>query len=226
MRAGTTLAAGGSLAAVYAAVALPLKVVQTAALAEVAHAAAGLVRSPPGVTALQVASRLWVLWGLVNAAPAAATARAVPLLPFSLPPPLPTPALSLATLLAAWCAAEVIRYAFFAAKELGLQPYPLLWARYSAFLLLYPLGISSELAMARLAIPALRASGTWSLALPNAANLGFAYWAACLAGVAVYAPGAPLLYGYMRTQRRKVLGGGAGGKGGAAGGARRAKKAA
>jgi very-long-chain (3R)-3-hydroxyacyl-CoA dehydratase len=176
------------------------------------------------VTALQVASRLWVLWGLVDAAPAATTARAVPLLPFRLPPPLPTPALSLATLLAAWCAAEVLRYAFFAAKELGVQPRLLLWARYSAFLVLYPLGISSELAMARLAIPALRASGKWSPALPNAANAEFAYWAACLAGVAVYAPGAPLLYGHMRSQRRKALGGG-GERGGAARGARRAKAA-
>lgn len=184
---------------------VPLKWVQTAAVLEVAHAAAGLVRSPAAVTAMQVASRLWVLWGVVAAAPQSTTTRPLTLLP--LPPGLPAASLSLslATLLTAWCLSEVVRYGFFALKEAGLQPFFMLWLRYSAFLALYPLGVGSELAMVWLALPELRAAGRWSVALPNAANFAFSYWLGCLAGVGAYLPGFPLLFGYMLAQRKKVL---------------------
>lgn len=43
---------------------------QTLAALEVVHAATGLVRSPVGTTAMQVASRLWTVWGVVEAKPA------------------------------------------------------------------------------------------------------------------------------------------------------------
>ena len=45
-----TVLEGGSTADVYRAVDLPLKVSQTAAVMEVVHALAGLVRSPVGIT--------------------------------------------------------------------------------------------------------------------------------------------------------------------------------
>eukprot|EP00951_Prasinocladus_malaysianus_P037525 scaffold403922_cov50-Prasinocladus_malaysianus.AAC.1 len=48
---------------------MPLKIVQTAALLEVVHSAVGLVRSPVLITAMQVASRIWILWGVVVAVP-------------------------------------------------------------------------------------------------------------------------------------------------------------
>ena len=50
-------ARGGSVAGAWAAVAAPLKVMQTAQLLEIAHAALGLVRSSPATTALQGARR-------------------------------------------------------------------------------------------------------------------------------------------------------------------------
>jgi very-long-chain (3R)-3-hydroxyacyl-CoA dehydratase len=201
-----TLLHGGSLPDVWAAVSLPLKAVQSAAVLEVVHAATGLVRSPVAVTATQVASRLWILWGIVAAAPAQTTAERLVIL--SLPSPAPQLSLSLATLLTAWCLSEVLRYGFFAFKEAGLQPFFMLWLRYSAFIVLYPLGVGSELAMVALALPELRRSGLWSVALPNAANFAFSYWVACLVGTAAYVPGLPHLYRYMLAQRRKVLRGG------------------
>lgn len=182
----------------------PLKLVQSAAVMEVLHAALGLVRSPVMITATQVASRLWILWGIVDAAPASTTTQALTLL--HLPAPLPSLSLSLVTLFTAWCASEIIRYGFFALKEAGLQPYGMLWLRYTGFIVLYPLGVSSELAMVWLAMPELRRSGTWSVALPNAWNFGFSYWLACWVAVAAYLPGFPQLYGYMLAQRRKLLG--------------------
>jgi hypothetical protein len=51
--------------AVLQAVEIPLKISQTAAIMEVIHAATGIVKSPVGITAMQVASRLWCLWGIV-----------------------------------------------------------------------------------------------------------------------------------------------------------------
>jgi Protein tyrosine phosphatase-like protein, PTPLA len=39
-----------------------------------------------------------------------------------------------------------------AAQALGLDIYVLLWLRYSAFLVLYPVGVGSELTMAALAL--------------------------------------------------------------------------
>jgi very-long-chain (3R)-3-hydroxyacyl-CoA dehydratase len=47
----------------YARVESPLKIVQSAAALEVLHALVGLVRSPVLTTALQVASRLLLVWG-------------------------------------------------------------------------------------------------------------------------------------------------------------------
>lgn len=45
------------------------KYVQTLAVMEVVHAALGLVRSPVGTVASQVASRLWAVWGVVEMCP-------------------------------------------------------------------------------------------------------------------------------------------------------------
>jgi very-long-chain (3R)-3-hydroxyacyl-CoA dehydratase len=195
-----------ALPTVWQRVEIPLKIAQTAALMEVLHAAFGIVRSPVMITATQVASRLWIVWGIINLAQEGTTTRALILL--ELPSPLPRIALSLKTLLFAWCVTEVIRYSFLAFKVAGLQPYFLLWLRYSAFIVLYPLGVSSELSMVALAMPQLRASKTWCLEMPNLWNVGFQYWLACWLIVAAYLPGFPQLYGYMLAQRRKVLRGG------------------
>lgn len=52
------------------------------------------------------------------------------------------------SMLTAWATTEVIRYTYFAFKEAGVYiPYALTWLRYSAFLVLYPIGITSELVM-------------------------------------------------------------------------------
>lgn len=46
------------------------KYTQTLAVMEVVHAVLGLVRSPVGTVAGQVASRLWAVWGVVEMVPA------------------------------------------------------------------------------------------------------------------------------------------------------------
>jgi hypothetical protein len=73
--------------------------------------------------AVQVASRIWCLWGIV-----------VPCLPTTVTDSIPvvpgTPLrLDFTSLMAAWGTSEVIRYGFFALKEAGLSPYFATWAR-------------------------------------------------------------------------------------------------
>ena len=86
----------------------------------------------------------------------------------------------------------------------------MVWLRYSGFLVLYPLGVSSELAMVWLALPVIRLKGLWSIALPNPINFALSYDVVCVLAVAAYLPGFPHLFTYMLKQRKKVLGGGGG----------------
>ncbi len=88
------------------------------------------------------------------------------------------------------------------------MPYPSTWLRYTGFIVLYPLGVASELAMVYLAWPTLRQRNYLALELPNRINFSFSYQAVCLAACAAYLPGLPTLYGYMLTQRKRQLGGG------------------
>jgi very-long-chain (3R)-3-hydroxyacyl-CoA dehydratase len=64
-----------ALASVYAApsLALMLTISQSAALLEIMHAATGIVRSPVGVTAMQVASRIIALVAIVYSPAAQST---------------------------------------------------------------------------------------------------------------------------------------------------------
>ncbi len=72
---------------------------------------------------------------------------------------------------------------------MGVDAYPLLWLRYSGFLALYPIGVSSELTMVWLALHAIRTQGLLSLTLPNAINFAFDYHLFCMLGMLVYLPG-------------------------------------
>lgn len=85
------------------------------------------------------------------------------------------------------------------------MPYPLLWARYSLFIVLYPLGVASEMTMAYLALPTIRKERPWSFSMPNSVNFAFDYYIFCFIAIACYIPGLPDLYKHMLKQRRKVL---------------------
>lgn len=192
---------GASFRELWQAVKNPLLLTQSAALLEVAHSLLGVVRAPIMTTVLQVASRVWLVWGILVAAPAQVTSRGIDLLPIK----GLSFELNLVTLLAAWSVTEIIRYSFFAVKELGYNPFPLLWLRYTTFIVLYPLGVASELTMVYLALPHIRTSRKWSIHLPNTVNFAFDYYYFCLFAVVVYIPGFPMLYSHMLKQRKKVL---------------------
>jgi very-long-chain (3R)-3-hydroxyacyl-CoA dehydratase len=78
---------------------------------------------------MQVASRLFLMWAVCW--------------PF----PQLNSSVFYSSMLIAWSLTEVMRYTYFALKQVEAVPGWLHWLRYSAFLVLYPLGISSEVAM-------------------------------------------------------------------------------
>jgi very-long-chain (3R)-3-hydroxyacyl-CoA dehydratase len=86
----------------------------------------GIVRAPVLTTAMQVASRILLVWGIVEPFPFLAKSAAY------------------SSMLTAWSVTEVIRYSFFTLNLSGLLPEVLSWLRYNTFYVLYPLGISSE----------------------------------------------------------------------------------
>lgn len=175
--------------------------VQTCALLEVAHSALGWVRSPIATTAMQVASRLYAVWGVVETFP---ETRSNPLY---------------TTMVLAWCLAEIIRYSFYAANLLGYEPYPLLYLRYTAFYILYPLGASSEAFLNYATLPASSpipswaawAKGMWKPTDYLRGALFLIWWPCEFFGTRLkpIADGDSLalyfLMAYMSSQRRKVL---------------------
>lgn len=200
---------GGNTGGVYPVVKIPLQVVQTAAIMEVLHSLLGIVKSPVSITAMQVASRLWIVWGIIVPVPGPTTTGCVDLSTFGLDVKAGLfrwLKLDLVSLLTAWCLSEIIRYGFFTFKEAGHVPYVAQWLRYSGFIVLYPIGVASELTMAWLALPTIKKTHMWSVDMPNKYNFAVSYYFVCILVILVYVPGLPKLYGYMLTQRKKVLG--------------------
>ncbi|KAB5570309.1 tyrosine phosphatase-like protein [Coniochaeta sp. 2T2.1] len=151
---------------------------QTFAALEIFHSLFGVVNAPFMTTFFQVWSRLAIVWGITYPFPEVTTS------PFY------------TSMLAAWATTEVIRYTLFALKESGFPiPYWLHWLRYSAFTVLYPVGITSELVMMYLAY-----SG------PAGYRAEWAPWVIA-AYSTTYIPCAPILFSHMVSQRKKQLGG-------------------
>ncbi|KZP11613.1 PTPLA-domain-containing protein [Athelia psychrophila] len=154
------------------------KWVQSAAALEIVHSALGFVRSPVGTTAAQVFSRFALVWGIADRF---AGARANPLY---------------ASMVFAWSLTEVIRYLFYASSLVASPPYALLWARYTTFYALYPIGAGSEAFIVFGTLPPFTALGEWGVGEWVRGAMFVIWW-----------PSLYVLYTYMLGQRRKVLGG-------------------
>ncbi|KAF0310230.1 Very-long-chain (3R)-3-hydroxyacyl-CoA dehydratase 2 [Amphibalanus amphitrite] len=168
---------------------LPLKIFQTAMVIEVVHCLVGLVRSSPVTTAMQIVSRVFIVWLILEQVPDTRTA----------------PGLLLC--LTAWPFAEMVRYLYYLANALGWVPYLLTWARYSFFLVLYPLGVAGETLSCYAALPYCKEKRPLDVSMPNAFNFTFSTYYVLIGIMLLYIPGLPVMYQYMLSQRRKVLGG-------------------
>lgn len=168
-----------------------LPVAQGLALLEVVHSATGLVRSPVGSTAAQVASRILVV---------------VLLYLFFSDPYLSWINAGLLLVSIAWTITELIRYSFYFAGLLGREPHILLWMRYSFFVLLYPLGVTGEWLIILSPLLTYGLAGRdifghqWTFAVGPVSYTIFV----CALAVS-YIVYFPVLYRYMWQQRRKKL---------------------
>ncbi|KAF2113054.1 tyrosine phosphatase-like protein [Lophiotrema nucula] len=156
-----------------------VRLVQTGAVLEVVHSLTGVVRAPLLTTLMQVSSRLLLTWGIAHPFPETTKYN---------------PAFS--SMLLAWSITEVIRYSYFAFSLSGVGvPAFLTWLRYNTFLILYPLGVSSEIWLI-----------VSTLHTPPAEKM-HEYYPFFLYGILVsYVPGFYTLFTYMLAQRRRILG--------------------
>ncbi|ESZ98355.1 hypothetical protein SBOR_1233 [Sclerotinia borealis F-4128] len=152
-----------------------IKWTQTMALLEVVHAATGVVRASISTTGMQVASRLLLVWLIVN--------------PF----PFVAQSAGYSSMLIAWSVTEVIRYSYFVITLSGYKPAIVTWFRYNTFFALYPLGISSECWLIYKSIEPAR----------NAYGQVYAW--ALQSILLIYVPGSYILFTHMVKQRSKVL---------------------
>lgn len=174
--------------AAYAAAQKPLIVFQTGAILEVLHCFVGLVRAPVATTALQVGSRLLLVWGVAEPV---VEVRSSPVV---------------ASMVGAWALTEIPRYAFFAWNAAcGASPYWLGLLRYSTFIPLYPIGAGSEWVLLLSALPYLRELDLYSWHMPNWANFAFDFYAFCLFNLIMYIPGLPYMYVHMMRQRKRYI---------------------
>ncbi|KAI0972070.1 PTPLA-domain-containing protein [Xylaria arbuscula] len=158
--------------------------VQSAAVLEILHAALGLVRSSPGAAAVQVGGRNLVVWTVVRRFPELSTGTGIGFGP-----------LALRTCLLAWGCSDILRYALFASVAVfGSAPGWLRWLRYTAFIVLYPVGFLSEASLVY-------------LALVKGSGIGAFYRGYLFVGLLAYIPASYFLYTYMFAQRRRALGG-------------------
>ncbi|OSX66099.1 hypothetical protein POSPLADRAFT_1132827 [Postia placenta MAD-698-R-SB12] len=185
----------------YAVVGLQTSFVQSFALLEVLHSLLGWVRSPLGTTMAQVASRLYLVWGVTALFPETHTH------------PL------YASMVLSWSLTEVVRYVFYACSLLGREPRALLWLRYTLFYVLYPSGAGSEAGLIYASLPSpppsipLLSSEWYGWALPLSWPFATPRWTQALHDdlrcvlFLIWWPGLYIMYTHMMKQRRKVLGG-------------------
>ncbi|KAL4401982.1 3-hydroxyacyl-CoA dehydratase [Malassezia pachydermatis] len=159
-----------------------LTVTQSLALLEVVHALLGWVKSSALVTMIQVASRIIIAWFVVEKYDAAAHS------PFY------------TVMILAWSLSEVARYPFYVNQILETPSYMSMWARYSFFVVLYPMGVLGEMQLIWASLPK-NVAWPWVDA-SNWSNRDLFF----LALLPVYIPGLFMLYTRLLASRRKVLG--------------------
>ncbi|XP_069052367.1 very-long-chain (3R)-3-hydroxyacyl-CoA dehydratase 2 [Lepisosteus oculatus] len=179
--------AKGSHHGLYYSIEKPLKFFQTGALLEILHCVMGIVPSSVVLTGFQVMSRVFLTWAVTHSVKEVQNEDSVLLF------------------VVAWTITEIIRYSFYTFSLLNHLPYLIKWARYTLFIVLYPMGVTGELLTIYAALPYVRETGMYSIRLPNKFNFSFDYYTFLILTMVSYIPLFPQLYFHMLRQRKKVL---------------------
>ena len=152
---------------------------------------------------MQVASRILVVWGVVDPFPEIVYQTRVFGTRTSYSASEGGGQYAYAGILVAWGVTECIRYGFFVWKEGRISgagggvPGWLQWLRYNTFYVLYPLGISSECWLIYQAIGPAKEEGG-----PGGVERYDMFLKAVLL---IYVPGSYILYTHMMGQRRRIM---------------------
>lgn len=172
-QAALLLIVGNNVQTIYDSIGPVLMTAQTAMLLEIVHSAIGLVPSPVVTVAIQVMSRIFIVWGHLYWVPQCQAHWSLLLITFS------------------WGITEVVRYAFYFTNLLGHVPYPIFYLRYSMFMVLYPTGITGEILQALVGMAAY-----WKTANPF-------WYRLSLVILTLYLPGSPGMIGNMWSNRKR-----------------------
>lgn len=155
-----------------------LNICQAAALLEILHAKQGWVKSPVFTTALQISSRVFVLFWL-NVIP---EAHQIKIAGIS----------GITVVSVAWSITEIVRYSYYAASLLNTEIKWLTFLRYTLFIVLYPLGVFGESLI------------LFSVLKWNSYDVSVVNFVVVIVMLS-YLPFFPKLYLYMWQQRKKKL---------------------
>jgi len=156
---------------------------------EVLHPILGITRGNPIMPMIQTGVRAFILFAMINAEPRVQDNKSVVALIFI------------------WSMAEVIRYPYYMIGLLGIEDKALTWMRYSAWIVLYPIGILLEAVVFCQNLAFLEQSQRLSYLLPNQFNFSF-YMPGFLKfylSVGIWI-GSYIMLSHMYSQRKKVLG--------------------
>ncbi|CAK9293904.1 unnamed protein product [Gordionus sp. m RMFG-2023] len=178
----------GSIDGVYYSVESLVQLFQTLAILELFHAIFGLVKSSPTFVFLQLFGRLFIVWVTFYE-------------PYQV-----TSDLGSFFIILAWSITENIRYSYYAwtIYNSNTLPYLMIWLRYNAFIVLYPIGVLGEVLTTVSAWDYLSA---WSL-YPIQYESSIIYFNMAHLVLILTIPyfiGFFFLYTYMLKQRKKVL---------------------
>ncbi|GAB1606178.1 very-long-chain (3R)-3-hydroxyacyl-CoA dehydratase [Argonauta hians] len=104
-----------------------------------------------------------------------------------------------------WSFTEVIRYPYYMLQSIKREASLITWLRYSAWIILYPLGIFLEGTIVLAGAPMYEISGQFTVTLPNSLNFSFYFPWFLRVYLFGLIPAAYLLMDYMYQQRKKKL---------------------
>jgi len=143
---------------------------QTIQLLEVIHCLVGFVKSSAIQTFMQILSRIIIVWLAL------------------VPHPETRETIGLDMILWAWPIAETTRYIYYALNLMKLNLYVVTWARYTFFIVLYPLGVSGELLILYKLMQLVKRTGVYDYSLPNLLNISFYGDIAIIGLILTYVP--------------------------------------
>jgi very-long-chain (3R)-3-hydroxyacyl-CoA dehydratase len=168
-----------------------IRILLTLQWLEILHTIIGLAKGSPVTSFCQVLGKSIVFFAFMDS---------------SAVPSEVTSAKTSGILLLAWALGDSIRFLFYFQNQIGLSLSSITWIRYSAWMVLYPIGITCEGITLLLNLGSLKSSGRFAYPLPNHLNISFDPSIAIYIYVVVILPmGSHKMLSYMWSQRQRAL---------------------